>query len=257
MADRPLHLAVVIPPFQRGSGGHNTIFTLLARLEEMGHTCSVWLYDPRRRHYEADSVLRRRINQEFAPLRAPLHKGFAGWSGADVVLATGWDTVLPGPSAARLPRPGLPRARPRAGVLRHLGRVALGRAHLRAGPVRDRREPLVALDLLAERYGMAGSWFRLGVDHGIYRPRPVQRRSDTVIFYAREFTPRRAVALGALALTELHRRRPQTRFVLFGQAEELHLPFDYEQLGVTGPEVLSCATRRPPLDCACRSPTTR
>ena len=38
MADRGrLHIAVVIPPFQRGSGGHGTIFTLLSRLEGMGH----------------------------------------------------------------------------------------------------------------------------------------------------------------------------------------------------------------------------
>ncbi|MET0510964.1 MAG: glycosyltransferase [Thermoleophilaceae bacterium] len=238
MADRPLHLAVVIPPFQRGSGGHNTIFTLLARLEEMGHTCSVWLYDPRRRHYEADSVLRRRINQEFAPLRAPLHKGFAGWSGADVVLATGWDTVYP----ALL----LPGCRARAYLVQDHEPEFFATSVESRWAARTYELGLYGIaasrwlrDLLAERYGMAGSWFRLGVDHGIYRPRPVQRRSDTVIFYAREFTPRRAVALGALALTELHRRRPQTRFVLFGQAEELHLPFEYEQLGVTGPEVLS------------------
>ena len=39
MADAErLHVAVVIPPFRRGSGGHSTIFNLLTRLEERGHT---------------------------------------------------------------------------------------------------------------------------------------------------------------------------------------------------------------------------
>ena len=44
---------IVIPPFARGSGGHNTIFTLIARLERMGHTCSIWMYDPHHRHHES------------------------------------------------------------------------------------------------------------------------------------------------------------------------------------------------------------
>ena len=45
--------------------------------------------------------------------------------------------------------------------------------------------------------------------------------------------------LGALALRSSTGAGPQTRFVLFGQAEELDLPFEYELLGVTGPEVLA------------------
>ena len=46
MADRErLRLAMVIPPFRRGSGGHNTLFQIFSRLERRGHVCSVWLYD--------------------------------------------------------------------------------------------------------------------------------------------------------------------------------------------------------------------
>ena len=60
-----------------------------------------------------------------------------------------------------------------------------------------------------------------------------------MIFYSREYTPRRAVPLGTLALAELQRRRPDTRFVVFGQAEELELPFEYELLGVAAPEALA------------------
>jgi hypothetical protein len=59
-------------------------------------------------------------------------------------------------------------------------------------------------DLLARRYGQRGTWFGLGVDHDLYRPRPVERRRDTVIFYARGFTARRAVPLGEIALQQLH-----------------------------------------------------
>ena len=46
MAERQhLRLALVIPPFKRGSGGHNTLFQIFSRLEQRGHACSVWLAD--------------------------------------------------------------------------------------------------------------------------------------------------------------------------------------------------------------------
>ena len=46
MAERErLRLAMMIPPFSRGSGGHNTLFQIFTRLERRGHACSVWLDD--------------------------------------------------------------------------------------------------------------------------------------------------------------------------------------------------------------------
>jgi hypothetical protein len=95
MAERArLRLALVIPPFGRGSGGHNTLFQLLTRLEQRGHTCSVWLADyhnERRAIWPA--VLRREITEFFAPLQGPVYKGFDSWQGADIAIATGWQTV--------------------------------------------------------------------------------------------------------------------------------------------------------------------
>jgi O-antigen biosynthesis protein len=238
MADRPLHVATLIPVFQRGSGGHNTIFTLLARLEELGHTCSVWLYDPKGHHHEGPAALRRRIVEEFRPIRAPVHKGLANWYGADVVLATGWDTAYP----AAL----LPGCRARAYLVQdHEPEFfATSAERLWAERTYELGFHTIAAsrwlhDLLERRYGQRGGWFRLGVEHGVYRPREVERRRDTVIFYAREYTARRAVPLGMLALEELRRRRPATRFVLFGQPDPLPAPFDYELLGIAGPEALS------------------
>jgi hypothetical protein len=97
MAERDcLHVAVVIPPFQVGSGGHNTIFTLITRLEQLGHTCSIWVHDPLGRHgHETGAVLRGTIVEHFQPVRAPVFKGFSDWNGADVAVATGWETAYP------------------------------------------------------------------------------------------------------------------------------------------------------------------
>ena len=238
MADRPLHIATIIPPFARGSGGHGTIFTLLSRLEEMGHTCSVWMYDPLGRAPEAAAVLRRRMVEEFTPVRAPMHKGFDDWNGADVAMATGWDTAY----ATML----LPGCRGRAYLVQDHEPEFYATSAESIWAAQTYELGLYAIaasrwlrDLLARRYGQRGTWFRLGVNHGVYRQRPVERRRDTVILYAREYTARRAVALAKLTLEELYRRRPDTRFVVFGQVEDLELPFEYELLGITTPEVLA------------------
>jgi glycosyltransferase involved in cell wall biosynthesis len=205
----------------------------------MGHTCSIWVHDPLGQHaWEAPSVLRRRIVDHFAPVRAPVFKDFEGWYGADVVLATGWETVYP----AVL----LSGCRARVYLVNDHEPEFFASSAERRWAEETYRMGLYGIsasrwlrDLLERRYGQRGSWFRLGVDRDTYHPRPVARRRDTVVFYARGFTGRRALPLGVLALTELRRRRPDTRFVFFGQMEPVPAPFAYEALGVTTPEVLA------------------
>jgi O-antigen biosynthesis protein len=183
-------------------------------------------------------VLRRRVVEEFAPVAAPVFKGFDDWYGADVVVATGWETAYP--------------------VMR------LGGCHARVYLIHDHESEFFATSaqslwadrtysfdlypiyggawlprLLEERYGGRGVWFRFGVDHEVYRPLAVDRDDRTVMFYSREATPRRAVALGLLALDELWRRRPDLRIVLFGDHEPAKTTFPYEHLGVVPPRELA------------------
>jgi O-antigen biosynthesis protein len=171
-------------------------------------------------------------------LRAPAFKGFDDWYGADVVMATGWETVYP----ALL----LPHCRARAYLINDHEPDFFANSAESLWAARTYEQGLYGIsasrwlrDLLARRYGQRGSWFGLGVDHDLYLPRPVERRHDTVVFYAREWTPRRAVPLGALALEELHGRRPGTRFVVFGMPVDQKLPVPYEQIGIVPPERLS------------------
>jgi len=234
-----LRLAMVIPPFSRGSGGHNTLFQIFTRLEQRGHACSVWLADLH--GYAKDvwpAVLRSEIREYFAPFEGPVYKDLSQWQGADVAIATGWQTAH--------------------------ATLALDGCHARAYVVNDHEPEFYAAsvehvlsadtyrhgmhciaaspwlsELLVERYGTSSEPFQLGVDHEAYRPRPVQRRRDTVIYYARHSTPRRAVPVGLMALAELKRRRPDLRVVLFGAGERLHASFDYEHIGVLSPEQLS------------------
>ena len=95
MSDRAcLHLAFVIPPFGIGSGGHNIIFQLVDQLERRGHTCSIWVHDPfEERASEWPAVMRRTWSRTSRPSARPCTRGSTHWRGADVVVATGWQTV--------------------------------------------------------------------------------------------------------------------------------------------------------------------
>jgi glycosyltransferase involved in cell wall biosynthesis len=240
MAERErLRLAMVIPPFSRGSGGHNTLFQIFTRLERRGHACSVWLADY---HGYAravwPAVLRHDINEFFAQFEGPVYKGFDGWQGADVAIATGWQTVH-----AMLQLDG---CRARAYIVNdHEPEFypASAEQALAADTYRHDLHCIAASpwlrDLLIERYDTSAEAFQLGVEHEIYRPRPIARRTDTVIYYARYATPRRAVPIGLMALAELKRRRPDVRVVLFGTDEVLHASFPYEHVDVLTPTQLS------------------
>jgi len=240
MAERDrLRLAFVIPPAPPGSGGLEIVAQLVLRLERRGHTCSLWMADPEGiRDAEWPATLRRRLVERVAPVRAPVLKDLERFYGADVAVATGWQTVFP--------TLALPACRARAYLLNdhepEFHPASFERLVAEAGY----RQGLFGLAgsawlraLYAERYGGEAAGFDYGIDHATYRPREVPRDDDTVVLYARASTPRRAVPLGILALEELVRRRPGTRVVLFGDDRPLPVPFAHERLGPVRPEALA------------------
>jgi glycosyltransferase involved in cell wall biosynthesis len=240
MAERErLRLALVIPSFRRGSGGHNTLLQIFSRLEQRGHLCSVWLYDFTGQHNaEWPAVIRADIREFFAPIEGPVYKGFDQWQGADVAIATGWQTVHPTLM--------LDQCRARAYIVNDHEPEFYAASTEREMAADTYRHDLHCIaaspwlrDLLIERYATSADAFQLGVDHSLYQPQPVPRRQDTVIYYARHVTPRRAVPVGLMALSELHRRRPDLRIVLFGDEGRLESPFPYEHLGVLTPPQLA------------------
>ena len=179
-----------------------------------------------------------RSAEHFAPVKAPVFKGFDHWHGADVVVATGWQTV---PPVLRLTG-----CRARAYLINDHEPEFYGTSLEGEWAEETYRQGLYGIagspwlrDLYVERYGGSAGVFQYGVDHAVYRPRSVARRRDTVVLYARHGTPRRAVTLGTLALTRLQRRRPDVRIVLFGDPQPLRTPFPHEHVGVASHEQLS------------------
>lgn len=225
-AEGPMEIAFVVPEFKQGSGGHTTIANLVRGLERRGHACSVWLHDPLGRTGGGEE-----FRAFFGPFDAAVHDNLAAWRGADVAVATGWQTVAPVVLApgcrarAQLVQDEEPEFYPASAERLWAERAhALGLHCVTAGT------------WLAERMkarGLSATAFDLGIDHGTYRRSPcVVRARDRVLFYARTATPRRAVPLGMLALAELTRRRPGLEIALYGDSAPLAAPFPFTQLGI-------------------------
>jgi glycosyltransferase involved in cell wall biosynthesis len=218
-----MRVAVVIPWYFEGSGGHSTIANLVRGLEARGHECSLWV--------EEDGAGSGDFERFFGPVAGPVHHDFAAWDGADVVVATGWQTVhrtllLPGCGArAYLVQDHEPEfygtSAERTWAEQTYG---LGLHCVCASPWLAR--------LMRSRYGASASAFDLGVRHDVYRPLGVPRRDDLVLLYARAVTPRRAVPLGLLALEEV-----DAEVALFGEPRPLATRF--AQRGVLPPHDLA------------------
>ncbi|MCW3040251.1 MAG: glycosyl transferase group 1, partial [Solirubrobacterales bacterium] len=237
---RPLRLALVVPHFSFGSGGHHVVFQLAHHLEQRGHTVSYWVHDPFGEWPDATGpALRAAIREQYAPVEGPAFSGFADWSGADVALATGWQTVYP--------VLGLDGCRARAYLVNDhepefyptsLESLFAARTYELGLPCLVGGGPWLA-DLLTQRYGAhVVARFPYPVAPA-FSPRPVDRREDTLVVYGRNVTPRRAVGLALIALEELKRRRPDLRVVLFGDEGAAPLNFPYEHHGRISPEDLS------------------
>src|SRR5512132_447571 len=193
-ADGALHVAIVVPFFRQGSGGHMTIANLVRGLERLGHRCSLWIDDPGRRCAGGAVDAVRDLREWFGPFAAEVRYGFEDWAGADVAVATGWQTVarvrVLGGSAAR------------AYLVQDHEPEFFGTSAQRLWAEDSYRHGLYAItagpwlaEVMRSEYGVPASHFELGVDASLYRAQEVARRDDVVLFYARASTPRRAVPI--------------------------------------------------------------
>jgi glycosyltransferase involved in cell wall biosynthesis len=231
-ASGPLRVAIVVPFFSRGSGGHTTIANLVRGLERLGHSCSVWIDDPGRRCPGGPEQAERDFREWFGPFDARVRYGFDRWAGADVVVATGWQTV----ARARV----LGDVAARAYLVQDHEPEFFGTSAQRLWADDSYRHGLYPItagpwlaDVMRERYGLPATSFELAVDTQLYSPQQVPRRDDVVLFYGRATTPRRAVPIALVALGELKRRRPDVELWLFGGGAP-NVDFAFRNLGTVG-----------------------
>jgi glycosyltransferase involved in cell wall biosynthesis/GT2 family glycosyltransferase len=238
-ASGPWTLAWVVPPWRRGSGGHTTIFRLIRQMEQRGHRCTIFVFDPFKRARHRGSVLREEIREHFVPVDAEVFVGLDDFQSADVAIATEWTTAFPVRD--------LPNCREKAYLVQDVenefyatsAQSIWAEETYRMGYRCVAFTPWMA-DILINRYGLESRWFECGTDLDVFAFSPEDgRREELIAVYARRETERRAVDLAMTGLALLAERRPTIRPVLFGSRQRQPLPFAAEDLGVVHPRRLA------------------
>ena len=239
-ASGPWRLAVVVPPWRVGSGGHTTIFRLIRQLELRGHVCAIHVFDPFGRNRHRGTVLREQIREHFVPgVEAEVFVGLDDFDSADVAIATEWTTAFPVRE--------LPRCREKAYLVQDhepeffaTSAESIWAEETYAMGYRCIAYTPWMADILRDRYGLEARWFECGTDLDVFTYAGEEgRQEDVIAVYARRETERRAVDLAMAGLAVLAQRRPTIRPVLFGSRQRTKLPFAAEDLGVVPPRRLA------------------
>lgn len=244
---KSLDIHWVIPGFGKGAGGHMTIFRMVKYLEEFGHQQTIWVQNAN--HIPNEEVARQQIIDWYVKIGSNvsvlyLPEDVRQLSG-DVIIATDCWTAFPVSQAQKFKERFYfiqdfePDFHP-AGANRLVAESTydLGFSALCAGDWLD--------GLMKERGCWSRSW-DLAADHEIYFPVssgsggafPMAREVQ-IAFYARPYTPRRAVELGFAALERLKKSGRRFHVHLFGE-HNIDVPYDFPctQHGVLSHEQLA------------------
>ncbi|NEU13345.1 glycosyltransferase [Methylobacterium sp. BTF04] len=238
-----LHIHWIVPSFIPGAGGHMTIFRMVEFLERFGHFQTIWLQNAVEFADQAEA--KKRIQQWYRPIGNRVHLRYlpddVRQISGDVLIASDCWTAFPAAATQNFKERFYfiqdfePSFHP-VGEMQLTANVTydFGFAALCAGPWLD--------GIMRERGAWTRSW-NLCADHNVYYPasetRP-RKQPVRIAYYARPYTPRRAVGLGFAAFELLRERGVDFHVELFGEAElKLDFQFPYTQHGVLSPEELA------------------
>lgn len=226
----------IIPPIAASSGGHRTIMRMVTHLLKRGFENTIWINGGRRNSDDAGELLKifGVAGARVAHLESP------DQISADVLIATDRWTAYPAAMAERVLKKYylIQDYEPmfyEAGSLSVLADFTykLGMHPITAGKWIQRT--------LKHHHGIDADSFDLAVDHEIYKTvGRMDPKVPTLVFYARDNTPRRCVELGLLALGELKRNMPDVRIILFGYANKVFkIDFEAETYGIIPPKQIA------------------
>lgn len=194
-----------------GSGGHTTLFRMVQGLEERGHSCTLFLYDP----HSGDMGRREAVIRHGWPwLSAKIANIDDGLSGMDAVIASSWETAHVVVSTTDGPSVRLyfvqdyePYFYPHGSLYTYaedsyrfgLRTIALGE--------------MVAS--LIRNQGVTADVAPFGCDTEVYSLHNNGLRSG-IVFYAKPGNDRRGYLLGKATLELFHRIHPEVDIHIYG-----------------------------------------
>ena len=220
----------VAPNFGPVSGGMRVIFELIRHLEMKGHKNRLYVFGDG--PYKTGEDARRAILENYIKIDAEVFLGIDGMPFPDILISAGWQTAWPTHYYLD--------ARKKFFLVQDYEPYlyAMGSEHVLAEqPLRFGFYGLTLgpwAQKVAVKFGMRATPFDVAVDHGtFYPPEGAGRNSNTVVFYGRYVTPRRAFELGVVALYLLLKNRPHTRIIFHGwDTPSQSVPFGHTNLGI-------------------------
>jgi hypothetical protein len=235
----PLTIAWVCVPPGAGSGGHTTMFRMVAALEQAGHTCIVYLHD---RHGWALEQHQATIRRWWPWVKAEVRSAADGIEDAHAIFCTAWQTAYPLlASRARGRRFYFvqdfePSFYPAGGL------ALLAEATYRFGFHGVTAGRWLA-QMLPRAYGMPAGHFDFGCDLDRYALDPAADARTGICYYCRPTTPRRAFELAVVTLDLFAAQNPDVDIHLFGESGR-QLPFRAFDHGLLTPEQLNALYNR-------------
>jgi glycosyltransferase involved in cell wall biosynthesis len=238
-ADGRLRIAWICSAPAPGSGGHTTMFRMVAALERAGHVCTVYLVD--RHGWELDQHVRT-IRRWWPDVRAAVRGFDAGVADAHAIFATSWTSAYQAlGSSARGTRMYFvqdyePAFHP-AGSESLMAEATydFGFHGVTAGR-------WLAL-LLRDRFGMTAEPFDFGVDLDSYALGDAAGARNGICYYCRPSTPRRAHELAVAALDRFATLHPDVDIHAYGEPMG-RVPFRVVEHGLQTPAQLGELYRR-------------
>jgi glycosyltransferase involved in cell wall biosynthesis len=230
----PLTVAWVCAPPGAGSGGHTTMFRMVAALERAGHACVVYVDD---RHGWEIEQHRRTVRTWWPWVGAEVRDLAGGIEDSHAVVATGWQTAYP-----VLASPALGARCYFVQDFEPWFYPAGSEALLAEATYRFGFHGVTAgrwlAQLVRREYGMPAGHFDFGCDlehYALDPAKPVERSG--VCYLCRPDKPRRAHELALAALELFAARHPEVEIHTYG-ASPGSLPFVTTDHGLLTPQRL-------------------
>lgn len=240
ISDAALKIRFVIPSPEKGSGGHNKIFTASRYLSEWGHSVTIHCLNDG--GFGGQEQLKEFIRSHFIDPKSEVVLGTETLSSCDILCATSWKTAYPvyanRDKAAKLfyfvqdiESLFFPMGND---YLKVDNTYRMGMHHITYGPW--------CAKFLKEKYRAKADFIPFSFDKKMYYPRISGKGNPKkVIFFGRPEMPRRCFWIGLEALWLFNQRNPDVKIILFGsdQISNHQVPFPHENLGVLTKEELA------------------
>lgn len=224
-SERPLRVGWVTTPPVPGSGGHTTLFRMIAALERRGHACVLYLYD---RHGLDTERLTALLREHWPDMHPEVRDARQGIEDVDAIVATGWE------SAHIIVKYALQPTR-RFYFMQDFEPYFYGHGAEYEFAEMSYRLPFrrIALGemldgMVRAATGLDSDVVPFGCDSGVYRPPAVEADRRGVVFYCRPDFPRRGYQLACVALMLFHRAHPEHEIHVYGAPPRgLDIPFTF------------------------------